>query len=108
MHQAKNLASPITPCGVSYYNIDNVLPSRGHQPPTHLHSGSYPVYRPVGQSVVRHMMVNVSDARRELVHVRASETSTIINSKHESLPHREFIFCFCHKPSAWQYHRQGC
>ena len=32
------------------------------------------------------MMVNVSDARRELVHVRASETSTIINSKHESLP----------------------
>ena len=65
MHQAKNLASPITPCGVSYYNIDNVLPSRGHQPPTHLHSGSYPVYRPVGQSVVRHMMVNVSDARRE-------------------------------------------
>ena len=67
---------------------------------THLHSGFYPVYRPVGQCVVRHMMVNVSAARRELVHVRASETSTIINSKHESLPHREFIFCFCHNSSA--------
>ena len=36
-----------------------------NQRPTHLHSGFYPVYRPVGQSVVRHMMVNVSDARRE-------------------------------------------
>ena len=40
------------------------------------------------------MMVNVSDARRELVHVRASETSAIINSKHESLPHRVFIKVF--------------
>ena len=33
--------------------------------PAHLRSGFYPVYRPVGQSVVRHMMVNVSAARRE-------------------------------------------
>ena len=68
--------------------------------PAHLHSGFYPVYRPVEQSVVRHMMVNVSAARRELVHVRASETSTIINSKHESLPHRVFIKVFVsHTPT---------
>ncbi len=33
--------------------------------PAHLHSGFYSVYRPVGQCVVRHMMVNVSAARRE-------------------------------------------
>ena len=55
-----------------------------------------PVYRPVGQCVVRHMMVNVSDARRELVHVRASETFTIINSKHESLPTGSFYRFLSH------------
>ena len=52
------------PCGVSYNNI-NVLPQRGHQCSSHLHSGFYSVYRPVGQCVVRHMMVNDSNARRE-------------------------------------------
>ena len=58
------------------------------RPPTFHPSGQrfLSCLSPCGQSVVRHMMVNVSDARRELVHVRASETSTIINSKNESLP----------------------
>ena len=59
----------------SFYPVF-VLTSNEHQPnqsnpystnhiaPT-LHSGFISVYRPVGQSVVRHMMVNVSNARRE-------------------------------------------
>ena len=34
-----------------------------------------------------------------LVHVRASETFTIIYSKHESMPHRVFLFCFCFIPT---------
>ena len=66
--------------------------------PTHLDSGFYPVYRPVGQSVVRHMMVNVSAARRELVHVRSSETSTIINSKHESCSQGVYLGFFLIQP----------
>ena len=62
--------------------------------PTHLDSGFYSVYRPVGQSVVRHMMVNVSDARRESRSRKIIRDIPIINSKHESLPHRVFLFSY--------------
>ena len=60
----------------SFYSVF-VLTSNKHQPhqsnpysihsiiTNTLHSGFYSVYRPVGQSVVRHLMVNVSDAHRE-------------------------------------------
>ena len=56
------------------------------------------VYRHVGQSVARHLMEVVSAWRRELVHVRTAETNNINDSKHESCPHREFLFCFSHFP----------
>ena len=40
-----------------------------------------------------------------LVHVRASETSTIINSKHKSLPHRVFIKVFVSHTHTHAHHQ---
>ena len=51
---------------------------------------------PCGQSVVRHLMVNVSNARRE-----SRSRKGIRDINHQWLEaweyaHREFLFCFCH------------
>ena len=88
-HQAINRASPINPMRVVLQSYKCATTPWGNQRSSHLDSGFYPVYRPVEQSVVWHMMVNVSDARRE------SRSRKSIRDIHH------------HKLEAWEFAPQG-
>ena len=65
------------------------------------------VYRHVGQSVAKHLMEVVSAWRRELVHVRTAETTSINDSKHESYPTGSFYSVFVLTSNKHQPHQSN-